>query len=178
MNQVGDDFLAGAAFAGDEDGHILRGDAFDGADDVLHFRAAEDGRGVAAHRFERAPESSILLVLLFPVERAFYIGQQLFRLERFGKKSIGAEAAGFHRHRHRPFAREHDHLGIGPSLLDERQKLDSVGIPKFHIEHHDVGLRFPEGFLQGGAAFGFGHLKIALEDGSDKVPNVRFIVNE
>ena len=63
MDQVGDDFLARAAFAGDQNRHVARRDAFDGVDDVLHRAAAENRGGIAAHRFQRPAQAAVFLAL-------------------------------------------------------------------------------------------------------------------
>ena len=62
MDEVGDDFLAGAAFAGDEDGKVAGGDFFDGADNGLHGQALENGGGAAAHGGEGLAEGAGFLV--------------------------------------------------------------------------------------------------------------------
>ena len=56
MNRFGDDFLARAAFAGNQNGDIAGRNAFDGAHDLLHLRTLKDGRGTATHGGQRAAE--------------------------------------------------------------------------------------------------------------------------
>src|SRR5208283_2763138 len=53
MDQIGDDFLARAALAGDENGDIAGSHALDGADDFAHGGALEDRRTGPADRLER-----------------------------------------------------------------------------------------------------------------------------
>src|SRR6266700_2893875 len=93
MDQVGDDFLAGATFAGDQNGDVGRGDAFDGAHDGLHGGALENGRGIAAHAFERVDEFTVLLRLLFALEGAFDQGVKAV-VVGLGLKMKGAALGG------------------------------------------------------------------------------------
>ena len=163
VEQVGDDFLAGAALAGDEHGDVAGGDAFNGADDFLHGGAAEDGRGGAAHGFERAPERAVFLVLLLAFDGALDIGHQLFVFERLGEEVIGAAATGFHGHADGAVSGEHDDLGVGPAFFDLRQQFQAVGIRQFHVEQHHVGRGLGEGLLQRRAVVGLGDFVIIFE---------------
>src|SRR5207249_2003651 len=95
MDQIGNDLFAGAAFAGDEDGDIAGGDAFDSANDLLDDRAAKYGRGVAAHGLEGSTQGVVLLALLFALEGAFYIDKQFAGFERLREKIVSAAAASF-----------------------------------------------------------------------------------
>src|ERR1035441_3303021 len=93
MDEVGDDFLAGAAFAGDEQGNVALGDALDGVDHLLHGRAAENRRSRAAHGLQRVAEGDVFLALPFALDGAFHVGEQLFVFKRLGKEILIGEAA-------------------------------------------------------------------------------------
>ena len=70
VDQIGDDFLAGAAFAGDQNGHVAGRHAFDGAHDGLQGGALENRGRAAAHGGERPAERIVLLLLLAVFDRA------------------------------------------------------------------------------------------------------------
>ena len=162
VEEVGDDFLAGAAFAGDEHGDIAGGDAFNGAHDFLHGGAAENGRRRAAHRFQRAPERAVFLVLLLAFDGALDVGHQLFIFKRLGEKVIGAAASGFDGHADGAVSGEHDDFGVGPAFFDLRQQFQAVGIRQFHVEQHHVGRWLGKGLLQRRAVVGLGDFVIDL----------------
>ena len=159
VDEVGDDFLARAAFAGDEHGDVAGGDAFDGAHDFLHGGAAENRRGRAAHGFQRAPERAVFLVLLLAFDGALDVGQQLFVFKRLGEKIVGAAASGFDGHADGAVAGEHDDLGVGPAFFDLRQQFQAVGVRQFHVEQHHVGRGLGKGLLQGRAVDWPGRLR-------------------
>ena len=73
MDEVGDDFLAGAAFAGDQQGGVARRDALDGADNLLHRRAVKNGGMpplmVVSARRNALASSRRLFVLQRPLHR-------------------------------------------------------------------------------------------------------------
>jgi hypothetical protein len=179
VREIGDDFLARAALAADQDGDIAGGDAFHRADDLLHFGTDEHGRRVAAHDFERAAQGHVFLFLLFALERAAHVGQEFFRLERLGQKRERAETPRLERHLHRAHAREHEHLGVRPAFLDQRQQFQPRRVAQLLIQHHDIRLRHVgEGFLQRGPALRLGHLEFTLQHGGDQVADVRFVINK
>ena len=160
MEEVGDDFLAGAALPSDEDGDIARRDAVDLADHVPHGGALEDGRRGSAHRLEGAPESAGLLVLALVFDGVLHVGQQLLAVELdiFAEKIEGAALDGLDR----PgdglvvagSAGQDDDLGVGPAFLELGQQVQPVGIGQLDVQQDQVRLVLGQGPLERGAAVG------------------------
>ena len=176
VDQVGDDFLAGAAFTGDEDRNIAGSDALDGADHRLHGRALKHGRGTAAHRRQRAPQGAVLFVLLLVFQRAFDRHQEAVGIERLVEKMISAALGGFHRGIEGRIAGQHDDLGRGPLLLDLRQQIEPVGVGQFDVEEHHVRLGFGERLAQRGTTLGFGDFVIAAQNSGQQLTDIRRVI--
>src|SRR6516225_5186210 len=75
VDQVGNDFLAGATFACDQDGDVTGRNALDRAYQVAHGRALKHWRGRATHSFERAAQIAVFSGLLFAFQGATHIRQ-------------------------------------------------------------------------------------------------------
>ena len=128
VQEIGNDFLAGAALAGDQNGHVAGGDAFDGADDLAHGGAVEHWRGAAAHGFEGAPQHAGFLGVAAGFHGVGDVGKQLAGVEPLTRPADEVERAalgGRHRPRYRlgitlRRAGQHDDLGFGPALLERR----------------------------------------------------------
>src|SRR5260221_6605189 len=136
MNEVGDDFLARAAFAGNQNRNIAWRDAFDGADDILHGGASKNRRGRAAHGFERAAERDVFFALLFAVNGAFHVREQFFIFERLGEKIVSAAASGFDGHGDGAMSAQDDDFRFRPGFFDERQKIETVGVGQFYVDQN------------------------------------------
>jgi hypothetical protein len=138
VNQIGNNFLACAAFVGDENRHVAGRDAFDGADDGLQRGALKHGRGTAAHGRERAAQGIVFFFLRAVFDGAIDRDLQRLRIERFVDEMIRAAFGRLHGGFKSGFAGEHDHFGFGPVLFDLRQEVKAVAIGQFQIEQHDV----------------------------------------
>ena len=95
VDQVGDHFLARAAFAGDEHRTRRWARCARRCGRPLHDEALEDGRDAAAHGVEGASQRAVLFVLLLVLQRAFDVDQQALR-HRSGlfEEMIGAPLGG------------------------------------------------------------------------------------
>ena len=183
MEEVGDDFLAGAALPSDEDGDIARRDAVDLADHVPHGGALEDGRRGSAHRLEGAPESAGLLVLALGFDGVLHVGQQLLAVELdiFAEKIEGAALDGLDR----PgdglvvagSAGQDDDVGVGPAFPELGQQVQPVGIGQLDIQQDQVRLVLGQGPLERGAAVGSRDLVIVFQERRQDSALVFVIVN-
>ncbi len=138
VDEVGDDFLAGAAFAGDEHGHVAGRDAFDGADDRLHRGALENRRGTAAHGGKGAAQGIVLLLLLPVFNRAVNRDEQRLRVERLVDEMKRAALGRLHGGLEGGLAGQHDDFRVRPGFFDLRQQVQAVGVRQFQVEQHHV----------------------------------------
>ena len=109
VNQIRDDFLARAAFAGDENGNIAGRDALDGAHDGLHGVALENGAAPSETASRKRAD----------FQRALDEVQQAFGIERLFLEMKRAALGGFDGDVEGRMAGQHDDFGLGPFLLDD-----------------------------------------------------------
>ncbi|MNC95113.1 hypothetical protein D3C83_121460 [compost metagenome] len=63
MHGAGEDFLAGAGFAGDEDGDVGGGDAADGVEEAVHLVARKERAGFFLDRCCRPQRRAVTFCL-------------------------------------------------------------------------------------------------------------------
>ncbi len=95
VDGVGDDFLAGAGFALDEDGGAGGGDLFDEVGDAFDFRGFADDAGEAAAAFYLLGELGVFGFEGAGAEGAFEEHFDFVEVEGFGDEVEGAAAHGF-----------------------------------------------------------------------------------
>lgn len=180
MDAAGDEFLARAAFAGDEHGRVARGDLADGLQDFLHrFGTADDaflvvGRvhehaGRARRRREVAAGGKGLVDerdQLGLIERLHHVvvGAELHRLDRGLRR-----AERGHQDDHRPRLRAAEHL----------QGLDAGHAAHAVIEEDHVGLVALGGDDAGLTAVCFDHrVAEARERATQRVAEVLVVIDD
>ena len=91
VNGAGDEFLAGAAFAGDERGGVAGGDLADELEDLLHRLAAADDAQFVILGFEQRLVGDDLLHVARGLERVGDDFLELRHVERLEQIIVGAE---------------------------------------------------------------------------------------
>jgi hypothetical protein len=179
VNGAGDEFLAGAAFAGDERGGVAGGDLADELEHLLHRAAAADDAEFVILRFEQRLIRDDLFHVARGLECVADEFLDLHRVERLEQIIIRAElhrldgglrgAVGGHQ--------DDELLGIGGA--DAAERFQTVHAAHAHVHQHEVGLEFGndlQSFLAAGRGgeLDFRRIKNPLE----RIPHVFFIINQ
>src|SRR6185503_18378325 len=157
MNHVGDDLLAGAAFAGDEHRDVAWRDAFDGLHHGLHLRGLKDRRGVATDALKGANELDVLVAGLFALDGALDEIEDAV-VVRLGLEVERAAFGGFDSGIEGAIAREDDALGIRPLFLEGAEQIEAVGVRQLEVHQGHVGLGTAKTAFEAGAVGSFDHL--------------------
>ena len=179
VDRAGDEFLAGAAFAGDQRGGVARGDLADEFEHLLHALAATNDAEFIIRRFQER----FIGDNLFHVARSLEgIGDEFLdfhRVERFEQIIIRAElhrldgglggAVGGHQ--------DDEELGVGGA--DTAQGFKSIHASHTHVHEHEVGLELGndlQSLLTAGCGgeFDLRRIKNPLE----RIPHVFFVINQ
>lgn len=178
---AGDEFLAGAAFAEDEDGGFGIGDAFDHAEDVLHALAGADDLGEAVFLAEFATEEGIFLDGLGVGEGALNGEAEFVELEGFLEVIVGAELHGLDSAFDGAEAGDHDDDGRGregTGLADDFEAV-GTGLVEVEIGDDEIRLMFDEGV---GDTVGIGEgedlVTFAAEDFGDHLHHGQLVIDE
>src|ERR1051325_4076973 len=146
MNEVSDDFLAGTAFASNENRNIRGSNALDRADNVLHRGTLENRRSATGHRGERLAKRAGLFGELLVFKRAFDREKERFMVERLFLEIVSAK---LRRHDGRVDcgeAGQNNYFGGRERFFDLRQEVEAFGIGKFQIQKNYIGSRCAETF--------------------------------
>ncbi len=178
---AGDEFLAGAAFAEDEDGGVGIGDAFDHAEDVLHALAGADDLGEAVFLAEFASEEGVFVDGLGVGEGALNGEFEFLELEGFLEVIVGAELHGLDGAFDGAEPGDHDDdsgWGEGAGLADDFEAV-WPGLVEVEIGDDEIGLVFGEGI---GDAVGIGEgedlMSLAAEDLGDHLHHGQLVIDE
>ncbi len=149
VDGAGDEFLAGAAFSGDQHAAGLRSDGFDQVEEIAHFGAGADDVIEAGEAAELAAQFAGFLAqsLIFgdALDGGAKLVEQAIALDDV---AVGAEIHGVNGGVDRGHAGNQDEDRGGRDFLGIPQKLDAV-----HIRHADIGDDDVEN-LRGEAALG------------------------
>ncbi len=178
VDQIGDNFLAGPALAGDQDGHVGRRNPLDGAHDRFHPRTLENGGRTTAHAREGGPQRGGLGGERLVLQRLFDLDYERLRIKRFldelirtvlgrGDGRVDARVAG-----------EDDDFGVRPLLLDEGQEVQTVTIRKLQVQEHDILLLAFEAGLEFRRGTGLSDFKpLDFENFTDDLPDFRGVIH-
>ncbi len=139
MNRVGDQLLAGAVFALDQDVGVARGHAFDELEEVLHLLALADDVGEAVLPAYLLLELLVLGPLLRPVEGLADHVDQAVLADRLLEEIERARLTGLDGPRHRPLTADDDDLRPDVDLFQPPHQLDAVEVRQHQIGNDDVG---------------------------------------
>ena len=139
MQRAGDEFLAGAALALDQDGAVGIGDLGDEVVDLLHLRARADDVLEAVFLLDDLPQVAVLADEALVIERALDGELQLIHLERLGDVVVGAELHRLERRLHRLVRRDQDDRRLRQHLAAFAEDVEAADL--VHAQIGDDELR-------------------------------------
>ncbi len=158
VDAAGDEFLARAAFAGDEHGRVARGDLADGLQDFLHrFGTADDAFLVVGRVHEHARRSRRRREVATGGEGLVDERDQLGLIERLHHVVVGAELHRLDRGLRRAERGHQDHHRLRLRAAEHLQGLDAGHATHAIIEEDHVRLVALGGDDAGLAAVRFDH---------------------
>src|ERR1035437_6764232 len=179
INRAGDEFLAGAAFTGDERGGVAGGHLTDELENLLHRLTATDDAEFVILGFEQRLIRHDLLHVVCGLERVGDDFLELQRVERLEQIIVGAELHRLNGRLRRAVGghQNDEELRIGGA--DPAERFESVHTAHAHIHEHEVGLEFGndlQPFLAGRCRgqFDFRRIKDSLE----RIPHILFVINQ
>lgn len=136
MDRLGNQFLAGPAFTGDEHGEIIAQHARDHPVDALHGLATADQRHLFA--FTPRQRGTTLVVERGPrAGRLAHGVDQLIKIEGLGEILKGFALARPDCRIERVLRRQHDHRHVGRALADCSKAGEAIPVLEDHIGEHD-----------------------------------------
>ena len=180
---AGEQLLAGAVLAGDEDGEIAGGDALGERDGGEERSALPHHGGVSARVRERGLQGLHLPLQGDAGQGALHHDEEHVRIHGLGEEVIGAQADGLQRVARVPGAGDDDDLGAGAGGQQRAELLQPGGHAAIRREHQiqqDEGERAGlEGGAGGGAVRGLDELvaRVAQQPAVDLAEG-RVVVDE
>jgi hypothetical protein len=145
VDRIGDQLLARAVLALDQDVGVAFGHGFDQLEELAHLLALADDVGERVLLPHLLFQALMLGALELQVGGAIEDRDQPRRVEiGFFEKEEGAGLAGFERAGDGPHAANHDHFGRRVDCLELPQQRDAVGVGQHDVEQHHVGMPGPE----------------------------------
>ena len=138
VDRVGDQLLAGAVLALDEDVRLARRDALDQLEQLLHLLALADDVLELVAILQLLLQLLVLVDERLLLDRLLELVEQALGVDRLLEK---VERAGLHRlDRARDVALpgDDDDLGLGVELLELADELDAVDVGQHHVGHDRV----------------------------------------
>ncbi len=137
MNGLGDEFLAGSAFAGNQHRGAAGGHLGDEVHHLLHLVALahQVGKGKA---LEGAAKLQVLSLKARLVQQVADFEQQLVVIPGLGDVALGAFAGGLEGHLAGVVRGNHDHADFRRVMFDDFQQIQAVAVRKINIEQHEV----------------------------------------
>ena len=178
MNGLGDEFLAGAAFAADEHGGAGGGDLGDEIEQLLHAVAlADDTREIEA-LFERALELEVFFAQPARLDGLRDLREELIIGPGFGDVIHGTALEGGAGHVNGA-VRGDEHDGeMRVAAANFLEQIESVAVGQAHVEEQEVeGMLFELG-KSGFAGFSAGDaVPFAFKEQLEPFANFRFVVD-
>ena len=179
INRAGDEFLAGAAFAGDERGGVGGGDLADEFEHLLHRLAAADDAQLVILRFEQRLIRDDLFHVARGLERVGDDVLELGRVERLEQIIVGAELHRLDGGLRRAVGGHQDHEQLGVVRADAAQGFKPVHAAHAHVHEHEVGFEFRDDFQPFLAGRRGGQLDFRrIENPLERIPHILFIINQ
>ena len=147
VQRVGDELLAGAVFALNEDVRVAAGHALDQLEHFVHLLALADDVAEAELPLELLLEQLVLADQVAPLDRALEHRQQRVGFDRLLDEAVRARLHRLDRLGHAAVASDDDDFGRRMDLLELAQQLEPVGVRQHHVGHDDVRLPGPEDLL-------------------------------
>ena len=147
MNGVGDQLLAGAVLALDQDVGVARGHAFDQLEEILHLLALADDVGEAVLPADLFLELLMLGLLLRLLDGPADQVHQAVLADRLLEEEERARLSRLDRAGERALAADDDDLGARVDILEPTQQRDTVEVGQHQIGHDHIGPPLLEDFL-------------------------------
>ena len=151
MDGVGDQLLAGAVLALDQDVGVARRHALDQLEEILHLLALADDVGEAVLPADLFLELLVLGLLLRLLDRPANQVHQSVLADRLFEEEERARLSRLNRAGERALAADDDHLRARVDILEPAQQRDTVEVGQHQIGHHHVGPPLLEDLLAAGA---------------------------
>ena len=180
VDATGDEFLARAAFAGDEHGGVARGDLADGLQDFLHrFGTADDAFLVVGRIHEHARRARRRREVATGGEGLVDERDQLRLVERLHHVVVSAELHGLDRGLRRAERRHEDHHRLRLRAAEHLQGLDAGHPAHAVIKEDHVRLVALGGDDAGLAAVCFDHgVAEARERATQGIAQVLIVIDD
>jgi hypothetical protein len=138
MNGARHHFLAGSAFAEDQDGVRTVGGFGNDAIEFLHLRSAAYDAAVTLLRFELLAQHSVFTFELEVIGDALEQELEFIDAEGFGHVLVGAILHGLHGRLHRAIAGHDDDEGFGALGLDVAESFQAARAGQTQIEQNGI----------------------------------------
>ncbi len=138
VDGLGDELLAGAAFALDEDGGAAGRDLGDEVEDAQHGLALADDVGEVVALLEGALELEVFFFGAVAGDGGANVGEQLFVVPGLLDEVFRAGADGFDDVVDGAVGGDHDDRQLGLALLDLRQQLEAALAGQGEVEQHEI----------------------------------------
>ena len=139
MDRVGDQLLAGAVLALDEDVRLARGHALDQLEEILHLLAPADDVGELVAILELLFELLDLALQVRALDRLLEQRQDALGIDRLLEEERGAGLDRLHRARDVALAADDNDLGLRVDVLEPAHQLDAVDVGQHHVGQHRIG---------------------------------------
>ena len=140
VDRVGDQLLAGAVLALDQDVGVAAGHALHQLEHLVHLLALADDVAEAELVLDLLLQQQVLAEQVAPLDRALELGEQGVGVDRLLGELEGARLHRLDRLLHRAVTGDDDDLGVGMRLLEPAQQLEPVDVGQHHVGDDDVGL--------------------------------------
>ena len=178
MDRVGDQLLAGAVLALDQDVGVAGRHALDQLEEVLHLLALADDVREAVLAADLFLELLVLGPLLGPLDRLADHVHQAVLADRLLEEVERARLPRLDRARDRALAADDDDLGARVDVLEPAQQRDTVEVGQHQVGHHDVGPPLLEDFLAARADERRAHLvALGLDDHLQPLGHGRLVID-
>ena len=151
VNRVGNQLLAGAVLALNQDVGVARRHALDQLEEVLHLLALTDDVGEAVLAANLLLELLVLGALLRPVDRLAEHVEEAVLADRLLEEVERARLPRLDRARDRALTADDDDFGRGIDFLEPPEQLDAVQVRQHQVGDDDVGPPLLEDLLAAGA---------------------------
>ena len=139
VDRVGDQLLAGAVLALDQDVGLARRDALDQLEQLLHLLAlADDVRELVAI-LELLLELLVLALQVGALDRLLEQREDALGVDRLLEEEERAGLDRLDRARDVALAADDDDLGLRVDVLEPAHQLDAVDVGQHHVGEHRVG---------------------------------------
>ncbi len=180
VDGAGDQFLAGSAFAHDQDRNIAGRHLPGRRHHALHRRVLADDSLESALLGELVAKDLVLLLQRRPLGRAIYLSPEMIQVQRLFDEAVRPVVHRLHGDRYVPVRRHQNHLRRGSEGLGLLQHLQTVTLP-FHDQvgdDHIVILLLESSFGFGKAVRHLAAMSLPLKRFAHHLGMILFVVDD